>query len=160
MGKIKDSLKALTYYLNNNAGLADQLKYIGELIESELQKISATVGKELREQDKGIGDIAQGTANMFKMLKQRTKRIEALEERLPSVIQKDIATDKYEPKFRVGDTIAFIDDGAMRIVLEIDPDNLMRLMNVPTGHIQTGRIQTRCPASWYRLVYRPKPKEG
>jgi len=66
-------------------------------------------------------------------------------------LKKTLPTDKDEP-FQVGDTIAFRLNGDIRIVLEVKPNNLMKLMNVPGGDIR----RTPGHSDNYTLVYRPK----
>lgn len=160
MGETRKRLGDIaTYFDKEQLAVRCQLEYVGEAIESEIDKVRQMVDRNVKR--------ANGYLVRFDEIESRIEALEKFEkqigalidlesfrERLQSLkIEKPVPTNKDKPKFMVGDTIAFY-DGDLRIVLEVE-QNSMRLMNVPDGRIQTG-----APPEKYKLVYRPKfPRE-
>lgn len=150
---IKARLKVVADFAGDKERMADQLEYVGEAIESEFQKIESRI--------KGIEkDVLGSLRKHWKRLYLIEHRIEALEsvikteaslaENKTIELKEPVPTDKDEPKFQVGDTIALKDRGDIRIVLEVKSDSRLRVMSVPNGY-----IQENCLPNQYTLVYRP-----
>ena len=86
MGLITERLKVVAKYVGDNKVMVDQLEYAGEVIEAELEELSERIDKELRGRDSTIEGLKKDVLDVYEMLAQGTKRIEAL--------KKDTVTEK------------------------------------------------------------------
>lgn len=173
MGSIKDGLKVVASCVGNEERMEGQLEFTGESIESELRELRSRI--EELENDEGFRRHMEKIKRLEECRKYQqnwsleiAKNIKKLEEKIEELEKKHqdpppnswakepAPTDKDKPKFQVGDTVAYWGRGNIRIVLEVNSDNTMKLMDMPGGAVRS----TPGHPDNYTLIFRPKfPKD-